>query len=240
LGTLLVASGASAFNQVYERDLDALMDRTRERPVADGRMSVGQANTLAAGFTIAGLVLLWLGANAAAALVAFATLLCYMAIYTPLKRRTSLATIVGAVPGALPPIIGWAAARGTVDVVAWSLFLIMFVWQLPHFLAIAWMYRDDYAKAGLPILTVLDTDGRMTGMQMTLWAATLVPASVLPFVVHLTSRTYAVGAIVLGVALAGLALNFLWSRTRANARWLFLGSITYLPLLWLLMAIGRP
>ena len=203
-------------------------------------MRVGEANLLAGGFSVAGLVLLWLGANATAALVAFATLLCYLVIYTPLKRHTSLATIIGAVPGALPPIIGWAAARGTVDVVAWSLFLIMFIWQLPHFLAIAWMYRDDYAKASLPILTVLDTDGRMTGRQMTLWAATLVPASVLPAVVHLSSFTYAVGAIVLGLALAGLALNFLRARTRANARWLFLGSITYLPLLWLLMAIGRP
>ncbi len=240
LGTALVAGGASAFNQVYERDIDQLMERTRHRPMADGRMSVREANLVSGALTMAGLMLLWFGANAVAALVAFATLSCYILVYTPLKRRTSLSTVIGAIPGALPPLIGWAAARGTIDIAAWSLFLLMFIWQLPHFLAIAWMYRDDYGRAGLPMLTVLDPDGRMTGLQATLWAFTLVPVSLLPAVVHLTGGAYVSGALVLGVGLIALALMFLKSRTHASARALFLGSITYLPLLWILMAFSRP
>ena len=169
----------------------------------------------------------------------FATLAIYVWIYTPLKRRSSLATIVGAVPGALPPLIGWAAARGSISGVApWTLFLLMFLWQLPHFLAISWLCRDDYRQASLPMLSVIDRDGSMTGRQAALWTATLIPFSVLPFLV-LAHSSYAIGALVLGVGFLVAAIKFAVDRTDANARLLFFGSITYLPLLWALLCVAR-
>jgi len=239
-GTALVASGAAAINQVDERDTDRLMARTRQRPLADGRMGVGEGRTIAGSLAIAGLVGLWLSANPAAMLVALATLLTYAYVYTPLKRRTSLSTVVGAIPGALPPLIGWAASRGTVaELAPWTLFLIMFLWQLPHFLAIAWLYRDDYARAGLPMLSVVDRAGILTGRQAMLWAATLIPFSVLPYLLGLTGPAYAIEAIVLGMLQLALAVSFAIQRTDSSARTLFYGSITYLPLLWLLMMIGK-
>ncbi|HUF47289.1 MAG TPA: heme o synthase [Vicinamibacterales bacterium] len=240
LGTALVASGAAALNQVDERDVDARMVRTRLRPVARGGMAPAEGRAIALALSAAGLLIVWLGSNVTAASLALATLAIYVFVYTPLKRRTSLATIVGAVPGALPPIIGWAAAGSIAAPGPWSLFLIMFIWQLPHFLAIAWMYRDDYAAAGLPMLPVVDTTGATTGRQAGLWAATLIPCSQLPFLFGISSRTYAIGALVLGLVQLGLAVSFAASRTRANARLLFYGSITYLPLLWALMAAGKP
>jgi protoheme IX farnesyltransferase len=240
LGTALVASGASAINQVDERDVDRLMMRTRQRPLADGRMGSSEGRAIAVGLSVAGLVAIWTAANATAMLVAFTTLVLYAFIYTPLKRRTSLSTVVGAVPGALPPLIGWAASRGTVSELApWGLFLLMFLWQLPHFLAIAWLYRDDYARAGLPMLSVIDRDGVLTGRQATIWAAALVPFSAVPYLVGLTGPAYGAGAIVLGAFQLGLAVNFAIRRTNGSARSLFYGSITYLPLLWLLMVIGK-
>lgn len=240
LGTALVASGAAAFNQVTERATDRLMDRTRLRPVADGRMTPGEGRTVAAALSLTGLLMLWLGVNLAASLVALATLLIYTAVYTPLKCRTSVSTIVGAVPGALPPLIGWAGAGGSLaDPAAWALFLLMFLWQLPHFLAIAWIYRDDYARAGLPMLPVIDRHGALTGRQVTLWAATILPFSEMPFLLGLTTRAYAVGAFVLGVAQLAIAIRFAVRRTDQNARALFYASITYLPLLWMLMAVAR-
>ncbi|MFI5177391.1 MAG: heme o synthase [Vicinamibacterales bacterium] len=239
VGTALVAGGAAAINQVTERDIDRRMERTRLRPVADQRMSVKEGYATGAALASVGIALLWVGANGLAAAIAFTTLAIYLWIYTPLKRRTSLATIVGAVPGALPPLIGWAAARGSLDGLApWTLFLVMFLWQLPHFLAIAWMCRDDYRHAGLPMLSVVDADGSMTGRQAALWAATLVPISLLPFVV-LAKAPFAAGALVLGLAFLAVAVRFALRRTDANARLLFFGSITYLPLLWTLMCVAR-
>jgi protoheme IX farnesyltransferase len=240
LGTALVASGAAAINQVDERETDRLMVRTRNRPVAEGRMGSTEGRAVAVGLSLAGLVILWLGANMTAMLVALATLLSYAFVYTPLKRRTSLATVVGAVPGALPPLIGWAASRGTVaEPAPWSLFLLMFLWQLPHFLAIAWLYREDYARAGLPMLSVVDCEGVLTGRQATLWAATLVPFSVLPYLIGMTGPAYGAGAIVLGIVQLALAINFAIRRDDPGARTLFYGSITYLPLLWLMMTIDK-
>jgi protoheme IX farnesyltransferase len=190
--------------------------------------------------SLAGLAVLWLGTTPAATYVALATLVSYAAIYTPLKRHTSFATVVGAVPGALPPLIGWAAVRGSVDgMEPWTLFAIMFVWQLPHFLAIAWMFREDYARAGLPMLSVVDRHGGMTGRQTALWAAALVPVSQLPFLVDLATLEYAAGATLLGIVLFALALRFARHRSIANARILFVASVVYLPLLWLLMTFGR-
>lgn len=240
MGTALVASGAAAINQVHERDLDRLMKRTKERPVAGGRMGPREGLTIAAILSLTGLVILYLAGSPMAALVALATLVSYVWIYTPLKRYTSLATVVGAVPGALPPLIGWAAAGGSLATAApWSLFLLMFLWQLPHFLAIAWLYREDYARAGLPMLPVVDTKGVLTGRQAALWAATLVPISELPFLLGMTNATYGIAALVLGIGLLVLAVRFMFDRSTEHARRLFFGSIIYLPLLWILMGVGR-
>jgi protoheme IX farnesyltransferase len=240
VGTGLVASGAAAINQVTERDTDRMMERTRLRPIADGRMGTFEGRAIAAALSIAGLAILWIGAGLPATLVALVTLVSYAAMYTPLKRRTSLSTVVGAVPGALPPLIGWAAVRGTLaEPAPWALFLIMFLWQLPHFLAIAWRYRHDYAQAGLPMLPVIDPDGGLTGRQAALWAGTLVPFSLLPFLLGLTDQTYAVGAVVLGIMLFAAAIKFAARRSDGNAKTLFYASLTYLPLLWILMVAGR-
>lgn len=240
LGTALVASGAAAFNQVDERDLDRMMTRTRQRPIADGRMSANEGRAIASIFALAGLIILWFGSTFSAMIVALTTLVSYVLIYTPLKRRSSLSTVVGAVPGALPPVIGWAAAGGSLSNAApWSLFLLMFLWQLPHFLAIAWMYREDYARANLPMLPVVDRDGRLTGRQAVLWSATLIPISELPFLLNLTGPFYAVSAIILGLGMLALAFRFLMRRTNEDARALFYGSITYLPLLWIVMTLAR-
>jgi protoheme IX farnesyltransferase len=239
-GTTLVASGAAAWNQVLEWDTDRLMPRTRLRPVADGRISVRSGASIGAALAGLGLWVLAMTSNLVATLVALATLASYVFLYTPLKRRTSLATIVGAVPGALPPLIGWAAATGSVSgIEPWSLFLIGFFWQLPHVLAVSWMYRDDYRAAGIPVLPALDATGGLTGRQMVLWAAALVPVSLLPFLFGLASAVYAAGALVLGVVQAALAIQFLRKRDRTSARVLFYASITYLPLLWILMAASR-
>ncbi|TAK11564.1 MAG: protoheme IX farnesyltransferase [Acidobacteria bacterium] len=238
-GTALVAGGSAAFNQIQERDVDALMDRTKNRPMPQARVTVARARTVAYGTSIAGLALLLYFSNALAAGIALATSVLYVVIYTPLKLKSSLATVVGAVPGALPPMIGWAASRGSVELVSWTLFVIMFLWQLPHFLAIAWMYRDDYAKASMPILTVLDKDGAMTGRQAVVYAAALVPFSVAPMLFGMAGRGYGIGALVLGVMLVAVATGFAFQRTRSNARMLFLASITYLPLLLILMAVSR-
>jgi len=239
VGTALVAMGAAALNQVSEREIDRHMERTRLRPLPEGRMSTTEGIATGVALAAFGIVLLWIGANGLAAAIAFATLAIYIWIYTPLKRRSSLATIVGAVPGALPPLIGWAAARGSIAGVApWTLFLLMFLWQLPHFLAISWMCRDDYRQAGLPMLSVIDRDGSMTGRQAALWTATLIPFSVLPFLV-LAHSSYAIGALVLGIGFLVAAIKFAVDRTDANARLLFFGSITYLPLLWALLCIAR-
>jgi protoheme IX farnesyltransferase len=240
IGTALVAGGASAFNQVSERDTDALMDRTRKRPVAIKRISPLEGQVVAGVMCSAGLAILGFGVNLLAMWVAFATLVSYVVLYTPMKRLTSFSTVVGAVPGALPPMIGWAASRGSIDEVAgWSLFFIMFVWQLPHFLAIAWIYREDYGRAGLPMLTVIDQSGAMTGRQMALWAATLVPVSVLPTVFNLATQVYGIGVLILGLAQFALTVRFAFNRSKANARAVFFASITYLPLLWALMAFAK-
>ncbi len=240
VGTALVAGGAAAFNQIAERDLDRLMERTHTRPLAQGRMGVPEALAIALGLAMSGLVMLWVGSGAPAALVALATLLLYAAVYTPLKRVTSLSTIVGAVPGALPPLIGWTAAGGSLaDPAPWALFLLGFVWQLPHILAVGWMYREDYGRARLPVLAVVDTTGAMSGRQAVLWAATLIPISLLPSAVHLTGAAYLVGALGLGFLQLALAVSFARNRSDANAKRLFYATLTYLPLIWILMTVTR-
>ena len=239
LGTALVASGASAFNQLLERDSDSLMRRTRLRPLPDGRLQPSDALIFGAALSLLGLVVLAVAVNVLSALVALATLGSYALIYTPLKRRTSFATVIGAFPGALPPVIGWAAGRGDLSQGAWILFAILFLWQLPHFLAIAWIYREDYARAGLPMLPVLEPDGRSTGRQAIAYSAALMPVAMAPTLVGMTGTLYFAGAFVLTSALLLLAIWFARNRVTLAARRLFYGSIIYLPVLWILMIADR-
>ena len=239
IGTALVAGGAAALNQVAERDVDGRMQRTRLRPMPDGRLQPAEAWRFGVVLVAIGLFQLGFGANLLAAAVALATLVTYISVYTPLKRRTSAATVIGAVPGALPPVVGWAAARGALTVEALALFLIVLLWQVPHFFAIAWMYREDFKKAGFPFLPVVDPDGRRTARQIVLYASALLPVSLVPTLVGLTGGTYLVGAGLLGLGFLLLALRFAASRTSNRARSLFRGSIAYLPLLWGLMVTER-
>jgi heme o synthase len=234
-GTAMVAGGAAAFNEILERDTDALMRRTRTRPLPAGRMRLSTAVWFGLALALGGLALLGLGANWLAAGVAAVTLLSYALVYTPLKRRTHLATLVGGVPGALPPMIGWAAATGTLSVEAWVLFAVVYLWQMPHFLGMAWMCREEYAQAGLPMLPVVDPTGRATARMVVLYASVLVPVSLAPTLVGLAGRVYFGGALALGLAFLALGIHFARRRTRDRARRLFLGSITYLPLIWGLM-----
>lgn len=238
-GSLLSLSGASVLNQVMERRPDALMRRTWDRPLPAGRRSVRTATVFGVALSLSGLAVLGLGVNAATAAWAAFGLGTYLALYTPLKQRTSLATVVGAVPGAVPVLLGWSAARGGMDREGWLLFGILFLWQLPHFLAIAWMYRTDYTRAGFRILSVQDPAGEALWRQAVLYALALLPVSMLPAMVGLAGPLYFFSAVALGLGYiaAGLALGR--HRTGAAARKLLKVSVLYLPLLLLLMAIDR-
>ena len=238
-GTALVAGGAAVLNQLYERDTDALMRRTRLRPLPDGRVALTDARLFGFGLSTAGLLLLALRANWLAAALALATLVIYLVVYTPMKRRTSLSTLVGAVPGALPALIGWTASHGTIAIGGATLFAIVFLWQIPHFMAIAWLYRDDYGKAGFPMLPVIEPEGHRAGRQAVVYAAALVPVSLVPTIVGIAGSVYFVSALVLGVVLFVLAARFAMTRSERSARALFFGSITYLPLLWAAMVFDH-
>jgi protoheme IX farnesyltransferase len=239
LGIGLISAGAGALNQALERTADARMKRTADRPLASGRWSLATGIIAGLGATALGAVWLMLYTNLLTVSLALLTAFVYVAIYTPLKRVTSMATFIGAFPGAMGPLLGWTAARGRIEWPGIALFAILFVWQFPHFMSIAWLYRDDYARAGLPMLSVIDRDGRMTGRQALVWAAALVPVSLLPSVVGLSTPAYAVGALILGVGFTALAGHFAVQRSLASAKLLFLGSITYLPLVWILMAATK-
>jgi protoheme IX farnesyltransferase len=239
VGTGLVAGGASAFNQIIERDTDALMRRTRLRPLPDGRLQSSEALAFGTALSTMGLMTLAVGANVLSAAVAFTTLAIYALVYTPLKRRSPVATVVGAIPGALPPAIGWAAGRGDLSAGAWVLFGIVFLWQLPHFLAIAWIYRDDYARAGLPMLPVIEPDGRSTARQAIAYAAALLPVAMAPTLVGMAGPAYFAAAFVLTAALLALAVRFGADRSATAAKRLFYGSIIYIPLLWIVMIADR-
>ena len=238
-GTALIAGGAAVLNQVYERRTDALMRRTRLRPLPDGRVEPAEATIFGVVVSAAGLALLVSSANTLAALLALATLVIYLAVYTPLKRRSPIATLVGAVPGALPPLIGWTSAHGEVTLGGAALFAIVFLWQIPHFMAIAWMYRDDYRSAGFPMLSVIEPDGRRTSRQAVLFAAALVPASLVPATVGMAGAMYAATALVLGCVLLWLAVRFAVTRDDGSARRLFFGSIMYLPAIWVVMIVDK-
>ena len=238
-GTGLVAAGASALNQVMERHTDALMLRTRSRPIPAGRIRPPEAAGYGAILTAVGLFTLASVCGLLAATVAFSTWASYLFVYTPLKSRTPLATLVGAVPGALPPVIGWAAAADRLDGGALILFTILFLWQIPHFLAIAWLYRDDYARAGFPMLPVVDREGSFTARQAVLNSVALLVASLAPPLAGLAGPTYAAGAFLLGATLTLFALRLARARDLVAARALFLASVLYLPALSTLLLAAR-
>jgi protoheme IX farnesyltransferase len=237
-GTALVAGGAAALNQLYERDTDAMMRRTRMRPLPDGRVAPADARVFGLALAVSGLALLAF-AGITAALLALATLVVYLVVYTPMKRRSPAATLVGAIPGALPPLIGWTAARGDISLGGWTLFAIVFLWQIPHFMAIAWMYRDDYRTAGFPMLAVIDPGGRRAGRQAFWYALALVPVSLTPSLVGVSGSGYRWTALLLGTCLLAIAAWFERARSEQAARWLFIGSITYLPLIWMAMVLDH-
>jgi heme o synthase len=236
-GTALVAGGAAVLNQVFERDTDALMRRTRMRPLPDGRVSPGEARVFGVVLAAAGVGCLMIAANLLAALLALTTIVVYLFVYTPMKRRSPASTLIGAVPGALPPLIGWTAAHGNISTGGLALFAIVFLWQIPHFMAIAWLYRDDYGQAGFPMLPVIEPDGRRTGRQAIVYAAALLPVSLVPALIGLTGSAYFWIALALGVGMLWLSARFALARSDAAARRLFFGSIIYLPLIWIAMVV---
>lgn len=239
VGTALVASGSATLNMLLERRVDARMQRTGERPLPAGRLRASEAFSFGMLLTATGLVLLAQRCGWLPALVAVATWGAYLFAYTPLKTRTSLSTIVGAIPGALPPVIGWTATGRGLEPGAFVLFAILFLWQIPHFLAIAWLYRDDYARGGLPMLPVVDPSGRMTGRQAVANSVALLLVSLTPTVAGLAGTVYLGGAALLGMALTAAAVRAARRRTLPAARQLFLASVLYLPLLSALLLLDR-
>lgn len=239
VGTALVAAGSSALNQVAEADIDALMHRTATRPLPAGRLSRATSAAFAATLGAVGTGYLATFVNPLTAGLAAATLGSYILLYTPLKRRTSLATLVGAVPGALPILGGWTATGTPLSLLSWSMFGTLFLWQLPHFLALAWLYREDYSRAGLRMLSVGDDDGYRTFRQALLYAVALLPVSLVPTVVGLVGPLYFAGAVLLGGWYAGAAFVAVRRRSRPAARRLFLVSIAYLPALLGLLSLDR-
>ena len=239
LATTLVAAGTSALNHYFERDSDARMRRTASRPLPSGLLAPAEALWFGSALAVIGVLGLLLAANPLSALLAIATSVTYLGLYTPLKMRTTLATAVGAIPGAVPPLIGWAAARGELGAGAWVLFAILFLWQFPHFHAIAWMYREDYARAGIRVLAVVDQDGRATFSQILVTAAALIPVSLLASVTGLASLRYFFGALVLGLLLVEVCVWAAASKTNARAKWLMHATVIHLPLLLGLMILDR-
>lgn len=238
VATALLCAGASALNQFYERDTDALMARTSRRPLPAGRLRPEEALAFGLALSGAGLALL-VFVNPLTLLLGAVSLASYVLLYTPMKRVSSLSTVVGAVPGALPPLMGWAAARGSLGPAGWGLFAILFLWQLPHFLAIGWLYRDDYARGGFPMLAVTDRDGSSTGRQAVLYATALLPVTLAAGLLAAAGKVYLWGALVLGVAFLGCAVLFAWERSAGAARRLFFASVLYLPLVLGLMVFDR-
>jgi len=237
LGTALVASGAAALNQFLEREYDARMRRTASRPLPSGRLQPVTVMLFGGVSSLLGLVYLALLVNPLTSVLGAASLVSYVFIYTPLKRITWMNTHVGAIPGALPPLMGWAAARGTLDGGGWAMFAILAFWQLPHFFAIAWIYRDEYAKAGFVMLPAVDPDGTRTGHQSVSHTLALLIASLCPFLFHLAGPIYLAAALVLGIGYLACALQFARRLDLASARRLFFASIIYLPLLLIALVL---
>lgn len=238
IGVLLAASSSSVLNQVMEREQDGRMERTRDRPLPAGRMGAAAAATWGVALGVAGVVLLARFANDLTAGLAAATLLAYLLVYTPLKRKTSLNTVVGAIPGAMPPVLGWTAAAGRLEAGALCLFAILFLWQLPHFLSIAWLYRDDYRRGGYRMLPLYDQDGSLTARQMVLHCVGLVLVSLVPYAIALGGGGYLAGALILGVLFLVATLRFDRDRTPGAAKVVLRASLVYLPGLLALLVLG--
>ena len=237
--TTLLAAGTSALNQYIERDIDAKMRRTASRPLPSGQVQPAEALWLGVGLALVGSLYLALASGALACLLGVFTCISYLAVYTPLKSRTTWATFVGAIPGAIPPMIGWVAASGSLSKGAWLLFAILFLWQFPHFDAIAWMYREDYARAGIRMLPVVDRTGAKTFRQILFTAAILVPASLLPAIVGLAGVRYFFGALVLSMLLVQVCLWAAASKSNLRAKWLMHATVAHIPVLLGLMMYDK-
>ncbi|HYW72858.1 MAG TPA: heme o synthase [Pyrinomonadaceae bacterium] len=239
IGIALLSSGIATLNQFIERDLDGLMRRTADRPLPSGRLFPVEALWFGVSLTLMAEAYLALFVNLLTALLGLTVIAGYLFVYTPLKTRTSLSTALGAFPGAMPPLMGWTAARGEIDVAAWVLFAILFLWQFPHFLAIAWMYREDYGRAGIRMLPVVEPDGRITGQQIVAYSLMLVPVSLLPTAVGISGKIYFVAAAVLSVLFLISSVRAAISKSNQHARQLLLASVLYLPLLFGVMVLNR-
>ena len=240
IGTALIASGTAALNQWYEREADCKMRRTARRPLPAGRMTADSALAFGAALSVAGFLELWLGVNLLSGLIGAFTLASYLFLYTPMKQRTWWSTTVGAVPGAMPPIIGYAAAAGTLTRESWVLFAILFLWQFPHFYSIAWMYKEDYARAGIRMLPVVEPDCRSTARQIVLYGLALIPVSLVPGMLGMSGRIYLIGALLLGLWFLYSGVRVALERSMARARNVLVASVLYLPLIYGLMLIDRP
>ena len=239
LGMALAAGGTAALNQYLERDVDRRMARTRLRPLPDGRLQPPEVLIFGMAITSLGLLDLLLAVSPLSALVTAISVVSYLFLYTPLKRKSPLSTLVGAIPGALPPVAGWAAARGELSLEAWVLFAILFLWQIPHSLAIAWLYRDDYARAGIQFLPVIDPDGKDTGRPIVSHCLALLIVGFLPTAIGLAGSVYFFGAFLLGAMFLGFGIGLAISRSAKAARRLLHASLVYLPVLLLLMALDK-
>lgn len=235
----LLAFGVSTLNQYIERDIDPLMKRTADRPLPTKRVTPNEALIFGIAQCVIAEVYLLLATNALTALLGLIVIVGYVFLYTPLKTRTSLSTVVGAIPGAMPPLMGWTAATGEITIVAWSLFATQFLWQFPHFLAIAWLYREEYAKAGILMLPVIEPAGHMTARQIVLFTIMLVPASLAPYFFSSSGFIFLIGGIILGLWFLWVSIQAAVTKTDHRARKLLLVSVIYLPLLFLLMVIDR-
>jgi protoheme IX farnesyltransferase len=238
-GIALLCSGISTLNQYIERDLDALMLRTKMRPLPARKLRPAEAFAFGLGLSVVAIVYLAVAINNLTAVLGVLTFASYLLVYTPLKTRTTLSTAIGALPGAMPPLMGWAAVRNELGVEGWILFAILFLWQFPHFLAIAWMYRDDYARAGIRMLPVVEPEGRVTSQQILVYTLMLVPASVLPVAAGLAGSVYFVGALALGASFLYFSARAAFVRTAWQARRLLLASVIYLPILFALMVVNK-
>ena len=239
IGTALAAGCASALNQIIEIRRDRRMHRTQNRPLPSGAMSMQHSFIAAMLMGAAGLVVLAAGANLGAAWLALLTIVLYVVMYTPLKVRSSINTVVGAVCGAIPPMIGWVAASGSIDRGAWILGAILFVWQIPHFLALAWLYREDYERGGFAMLPTIDRKGQITCEVIVITSLLLLPIGLLATMLHVAGVVFAIGSLVLGAAMVAIGIRLYLNRTNANARYMFLASIIYLPLLMCLLVFDR-
>ncbi len=238
-GTALSAAGAAALNQLIEREADAKMRRTRTRPLPTGEMTSQTAGAIGLAFSAVGVTWLWLAVNPLAAWVSIATILSYIALYTPLKKISSLNTLVGAIPGALPPVIGYAATANRLDSVALVLFTILFLWQLPHFLAISWLYREDYLQGGFVMISGRDDSGRETAWKALAYTVLLIASTTLPYFLQINNAISLIGALILGMGFLYCAFRFQLERNAVNARRLFFASIIYLPILLGLLVFTR-